>query len=248
MESMESETPDSVPQREGDDSTSNSPGGFEEGVEDADPDAGAGVEHRSEVTARSDDGGAPDGYEGGVEDPPDIAGEGEPGTEGDAPSEQEAQISEAWRGIDGLQPDQWADASQEERLATLQQAEDAAASIQGRDPMPVGVDSDVDDDVYGYYDGDRIAIGEYSLNNHDVSDVANTVAHEGRHAYQDYAVEHPGFHANDDEVQSWKENMEPGNYISPEEDPEGYRDQPIERDAWGYGDRVTAGVYGARGL
>jgi len=161
--------------------------------------------------------------------------------------EQEGQVVEAWKGIDGLQRAQWADASQEERLATLQKAENGAANIQGRDPMPVTLDTEARPEEKGYYDGERIRIGEYSLNNDDVSEVANTLAHEGRHAYQDYAIEHPGFHSDGDDVRSWRENMQPGNYVEPDDQRfnyDEYRNQPIERDAFRYGDTIEQGVYG----
>jgi len=133
-------------------------------------------------------------------------------------------------------------------LSSLQQAEDEAAQIQGRDPKPVAIDEGAEEGEYGYYDGSTIYIGEHSLNNDDVSEVANTLAHEGRHAYQDYAIEHPGFHPDTGEVQSWEENQQPGNYVKPDQGQAAYLNQPVERDAWPYGDRIANGVYGVEAI
>jgi len=38
-------------------------------------------------------------------------------------------------------------------------------------------------------------------------ELIDTIAHEGRHAYQHYAIEHPGFHPNTHEVDAWRENF-----------------------------------------
>jgi len=159
---------------------------------------------------------------------------------------QEDRIAEAWRAIAGLRRDQWADASQEQRLSALQRAENEAARIQGRDPLSVALDAGAPSEEKGYYNDEQILIGEHSLNNDDVSEIANTLAHEGRHAYQDYAIEHPNFHPDADDVQSWRENMQPRAYIPPEQGYQQYRNQPIERDAWSFGNNITNGVYGAK--
>ena len=160
-----------------------------------------------------------------------------------ASSSQEARIIDAWRGIDGLRPERWAKAGQEERVVALQQAENEAARIQGRHPLPIVIDHAAGEVDYGYYDGHTINIGKYSLDNDAVHDIANTLAHEGRHAYQDYAIAHPGLHNSDEEVRAWEENMRPGGYIMFENDPEGYYAQPVEVDARSYGDRIMFGVY-----
>ncbi|MCA1597465.1 MAG: hypothetical protein LC769_00330 [Chloroflexi bacterium] len=160
-----------------------------------------------------------------------------------ASSSQEARIIDAWKDIDGLQPSRWATAGQEERMVALQQAEDEAAHIQGRHPLPVVIDYQAGAVDYGYYDGHAINIGKYSLDNDAVPEIANTLAHEGRHAYQDYAITYPGLHDSDEEVRAWEENMRPRNYVMFEDDPEGYYAQPVEADAWSFGDRIMSGVY-----
>lgn len=75
-------------------------------------------------------------------------------------------------------------------------------------------------------------------------ELVDTVAHEGRHAYQDFALRNPDAHADKEQLARWADNCEPGRYIRFEDDPEGYRNQPIEADAWDFGARVRAGIEG----
>lgn len=75
------------------------------------------------------------------------------------------------------------------------------------------------------------------------SDNANTLAHEGYHAYQDYAERHSDLHADQAQLERWMNNDAEGNYIPYEQDPEGYAAQPVEADAFAYGDRVEHLLY-----
>jgi len=81
-----------------------------------------------------------------------------------------------------------------------------------------------------------------SLEHDGPQEVVNTLAHEDYHAYQEWAMDHPDVHPNPEQVEAWRENRE--NYVSFEEDPVLYREQPIEADAWEYGDRISARLYG----
>ena len=70
-------------------------------------------------------------------------------------------------------------------------------------------------------------------------DVIDTIAHEGRHAYQHYAVEHPGFHPDEHEVEYWRANFE--TYLQPNlYGFDAYWMQPVEVDARRYGGVVSA--------
>lgn len=61
-------------------------------------------------------------------------------------------------------------------------------------------------------------------------EVMTTIMHESRHAFQDFAVNHPNKVSVDAEtIAEWKYNME--HYISPCLDFEAYVNQPIEYDA-----------------
>ena len=160
------------------------------------------------------------------------------------PDEQEAQVIDTFKGNEAFQPRAWERLDRGERLAALQGAEDAIAGIQRRDPLPVRVQEGAREGDYGGYNGHEILIGKDSIGNEPVNEVVNTLAHEGRHAYQDYAMEHPDVHHDPKEVAAWRYNIYDTGYIEPEVDPVGYRNQPVEADAWAYGDRIEAGVYG----
>lgn len=58
--------------------------------------------------------------------------------------------------------------------------------------------------------------------------------HEGRHAYQHQAVEGIILHGDTDEVEIWRENLKEGNYITFNENPKAYYNQPVETDARTY--------------
>ncbi len=159
-----------------------------------------------------------------------------------APDDDE-QIAEGvarLRQIQEIQPDKWQELTEEERLGALQKVENTLAQVQNRPPLPVFAAS-MGPGEYGFFDGNSIRVNADALNGDDVAELVDTIAHEGRHAYQWYAVEHPNFHGNNLQIQAWKNNF--SNYINGNEDPEGYRKQPIEADAWKYGSSVKDGVY-----
>ena len=64
----------------------------------------------------------------------------------------------------------------------------------------------------------------------------DTIAHEGYHAYQNYAIEHPGFHKDVKQVKEWAINDE---NVKIFDEGDEYLVQPQERDAWKYGSEKT---------
>ncbi len=70
--------------------------------------------------------------------------------------------------------------------------------------------------------------------------IFDTIAHEGYHAYQSYALEHPEVHQDKEQLRDWALNT--GKYFN-EEGSDLKRDeyliQPMERDAWHYGYNQT---------
>lgn len=140
---------------------------------------------------------------------------------------------------EGLSREQWEGLSPKERLGALQTLECKLAEIQGRDP--VAITAEIIPGRNGHYDpGTRtITLNAECLAHSPRLNLIDTIAHEGRHAYQHYAIEHPGFHRNQKEVDAWRENMKPGNYDNGKRDGLlAYRFQPIEDDAWRYGHLV----------
>jgi hypothetical protein len=142
------------------------------------------------------------------------------------------------RQIDELHSQSWAEIDSTERLGALQELETRLAELEGRPSLEIHAER-LGPGENGYFDRNRgiIVLSESDLLAHSPLEAIDTIAHEGRHAYQYYATLHPEIHNNPEEVAAWKQNFE--NYL-----PatlfgyELYRNQPVEQDAWAYGDMV----------
>jgi hypothetical protein len=166
-------------------------------------------------------------------------------SEGDA---QTQAAIESLRQVPDIQPDVWGSLNDTERIAALQSVENNMANIQVRPPSDV-VATQAGPGEFGYFDPNtkQISVGSHSLEFEPVQENVDTIVHEGRHAYQQYAVENPGFHPKATEVEAWRDNMKPGNYLTAQEyGQELYQTQPIEADAWQYGNNIVQGVYGEK--
>lgn len=168
-------------------------------------------------------------------------GDGRP----DTPTLSDQQASDTVDSVRqiGLDQNRWTAMTPEERADALPEIEVAMADAVGRPPCEVYVES-MEPYQYGYFDP---ASGSLHINQaflergDDFGQVIDTMAHEGRHAYQAHAIENDGFHSDEAEVQSWKANSE--DYMSVELDGyEQYRNQPLEADAWSFGEAVRKGV------
>lgn len=185
--------------------------------------------------------------EPGVIEEPGIIEEPEVIEEPVTPEEQEpnGELPEVWEPeiqqaveslghIDNLNPGTWDNLTPDERLDTLQNIENTMADIQGRSPIMVVSDDALGENVFGGYNGETIVVNANHLNSDmPVDEFIDTIVHEGRHAYQDYAVNNPGVISNTELVNSWAENQ--ANYLTADEyGQELYVTQPIESDAWSY--------------
>lgn len=75
-----------------------------------------------------------------------------------------------------------------------------------------------------------------------ITNFLNTIVHEYRHAVQHRAMREKGFWEVEDERRArWADNLPP-KYILAQNDPRGYRMQPIEKDAFTYAALVMRGV------
>ncbi len=142
--------------------------------------------------------------------------------------------------INEITHESWRDLEQAERLQTMQRVEDTMADIQRRPACGV-VSEPMKPGSNGYFDGQEIHISSQDLDTDDVVLNVDNVIHEGRHAYQHYAIDNPGFHSNQAQVEAWRENSQ--DYIDPEYDPEAYRYQAMEVDAWDYASAITSNIY-----
>ena len=162
----------------------------------------------------------------------------------DVSSLQEQHVVEVLSQNEKLTPEAWKELNQAERLVAIQDVENTVAGIQGRTPISIEIDPSLEKGAFGSYvsDTQSIQVSDWHLQSNDVQEVVNTVVHEGRHAYQDYAIRNPGFHPNQVEVDAWEENFQ--NYLPAEiYGQEIYQNQPIEADAWGFGNKVANGLY-----
>jgi hypothetical protein len=95
--------------------------------------------------------------------------------------------------------------------------------------------------TYGYStESDIIAINAHMVDDGDLGElgkVIDTMTHEMRHQFQDEVTENPSlFDIPPQVVQQWRENDV--NYISGDDDFEGYYKQPLEVDARSFAERV----------
>lgn len=142
------------------------------------------------------------------------------------------------RQIEGLHEHNWVELPVYERLEVLRELEHRLADIEGRPPVPLSCEN-LGPGEFGFFDrgAHRMVISEALLRADSPLEAIDTVAHEGRHAFQHYAIAHPEIHDDPFEVAAWKENME--NYLSAAMyGYEAYREQPVEADAWAFGDMI----------
>ena len=143
----------------------------------------------------------------------------------------------------------WKDQSTEEKEAFLREQYGKITKKLGLDPIEMKV-IQIEDlqggDSRGYYNGKGIYIDIDNLESDKPWDLINTLAHETRHQYQFHVVENyleTGQLPDDvsvETVNSWQENID--NYVSADDDFEGYYGQPIETDARDFGGKYSNNV------
>ncbi len=133
----------------------------------------------------------------------------------------------------------WDGLSVDERRALLQDLHNQIAREYGMEPQEIQT-PDLPDpagmDWRGVRRADSIGIDIDNVRDDDPFRVIETLAHESRHSIQHHLVENPDArpdHISQEQVQAWDANFK--NYISSRDDFQGYRDQPVERDAREFG-------------
>lgn len=152
---------------------------------------------------------------------------------------------ERLNNIAELNEETWSTLDAGEKLDALQLVENNMAEIQQRPPVTIASES-MSANVFGGFDpaaGGITVNSEHLASEMPASECVNTIVHEGRHAFQDYAIRNPEIVADPDIVTAWAENAE--NYLDPalvgQED---YASQPMEADAFDYADRISAMLRG----
>ena len=135
---------------------------------------------------------------------------------------------------------EWTSLSDDKKIEVLQTIENHMAYESNRVSVPVEgrfLHTGSDGIVLGLYDprSGRIYINasqfdSESMYGKDSSTIVTTCLHEGRHAYQHQVVNGIVQHDDLSEAAAWRENLKDGNYISFEENPRGYYEQPVEVD------------------
>ena len=123
-------------------------------------------------------------------------------------------------------------------LSGLERRAEIAYSFYYDIKKEMGIDAELvftempNENMLGGYNPDtnEITLNMKYLENPDFKDLSETILHEARHAFQEYAVEHPEkVTVSDKVIDAWKENFD--NYIQPCYDFEAYENQEIEKDA-----------------
>lgn len=154
--------------------------------------------------------------------------------------------------IKELNDSRWVTLSVDDKVSVLQSVENEMAKRSQRFPCDISakkIESSSNSIVLGSYSpsSKEITLNSEQLDNgskygKEFAIHLNTILHEGRHAYQDQAVNGIVKYDNNEELEKWKDNMKPGHYITYRENPRGYYNQPIERDARTFADEMTEKV------
>lgn len=139
----------------------------------------------------------------------------------------------------------WAHLSSRERVETMQRVENYEAREANRPPAHVEL-REMKPAQRGSYDPETHTIAQNRdmvVLMDDPHMALNNVLHEGRHAYQYDAVEHPGRHQelSLNEHLTFRQGI--GSYTPPEKDFYAYYNNPVERDARDYA-QARAKEYG----
>lgn len=154
--------------------------------------------------------------------------------------------------------DVWSTLTEEEKVEVLQIIENHIAEEQGRLNCPIrskALYTGTDGVVMGVYDRDDKSIQVNALQleptskyGHDSERMIMTCLHEGRHAYQNQAIEGLIEHDDPEEVELWKQNLAEGHYIRFYQNPRAYYLQPVEVDARTFAENRYAALVNEREL
>ena len=139
---------------------------------------------------------------------------------------------------------EWPTIDQHIRRSALEELEQRVAAAQGRNPLPV-VSAEL---AAGCSASFRrcdpvIALSRPRLQAAGPRSLMGDVLHQGRHAYQCHAVQHPGYHPDPAQTSAWMRNFD--GYLDPGRvGLRRYRRQPVEADAIAFAGAVVASLLG----
>jgi hypothetical protein len=137
--------------------------------------------------------------------------------------------------VESLRADRWKLLNPTERLEALQELENELAKQRGDEPCLV-VGKNLGENILGWHTRsntgpDTIEINSELISRDQPYEAVETLFHEDRHAYQVYAIQHPGTHDNLGEVEDWRKNLDGGYIEDTGLNYDYYRWQPVEADA-----------------
>lgn len=139
--------------------------------------------------------------------------------------------------VQAFEQTKWDDMSIDERQEAVNNLADSVAEDLGLENKPdiKYYQSDEPGDYGGFSASENaIYINENQMD--DAVETADTIAHESRHCWQhEYAEK-----SDTPQAREFRENFE--DYIRPEDDYRGYRNQPVEVDAREYAENVTDNI------
>lgn len=131
----------------------------------------------------------------------------------------------------------WDNMSQEQQKEAVSALRDSVADDLGLQEKPdvKYYNNDDDTDFGGYSPSENVIyINEHNMG--DAKETADTIAHESRHCWQHEIADN----SDSPQAQAFKENFD--DYIRPEDDYRGYRNQPVEADAREYANNITDNI------
>lgn len=144
---------------------------------------------------------------------------------------------EVIESVKAFEQTNWDDMDLQERQEAINDlADSVAADLELENKPDIKYYQSDEPGDYGGYSAyeNAIYINENQMD--DAVETADTIAHESRHCWQHEYAER----SDDPQAQEFRENFE--DYIRPEDDYRGYRNQPVEVDAREYAESVTDNI------
>lgn len=145
--------------------------------------------------------------------------------------------SDLKESLENFNQEKWEQMSPEEKKEAITELRDSVANELGLQNKPDVIFYNVQDatDFGGYSAKENaIYINEYNMG--DAHETADTIAHESRHCWQHERAENP---QNEQDL-AFRKNFE--NYVSPSDDYQEYKNQPVEIDARQYALEVCQNI------
>jgi len=151
--------------------------------------------------------------------------------------------------MEQLRPEVWSQLTETQREWSLRHVGERLSHIY-ECPVPPVIASDLGKNAGIYSAPEYLArMDHQEFRSNDVYEALDTYCHEFRHAYQHEMADRYKStfrHLCHDETAAvqWAENFRPGHYV----EGDGYRTQPVEKDAWDFASKIVERVRGRQQL